>query len=77
MALYIVTVKLAKNSDHNPLDKRTGECPLPSSVICTDVTGEHHSLLVEAASHDAAREVATRHGYFHVTRVESIGLPLS
>lgn len=73
--LYIVTIKLPKNPEHNPHDKKTGECAV--SALCTDVTGEHHSLLVEATDDAVAAVVARRHGYQHVTRVEALSdLPL-
>lgn len=42
--LAIVTVKVGKNPAHDKLHKRTG--PDPFTFICTDYTGEDHSLLV-------------------------------
>jgi hypothetical protein len=42
--LAIVTVKVGKNPSHDKLHKRTG--PDPFTFICTDYTGEDHSLLV-------------------------------
>jgi len=49
-------------------------CPV-TGLICTDITGEHHSLLVEAESFAAAKiglvdfegRVIT-----HITRIESV-----
>jgi hypothetical protein len=70
---YIVTVKLPKNPEHNPRDKKTGLCPV-SDEICTDVTGEHHSYLVEGMnidSVDAARFIA-ENAFAHVTRIEQV-----
>ena len=67
---YIVTVKLPKNPDHNPHNKLIGNCPV-SDKVCTDVTGEHHSFLREAASPaDARNQAFARFG--HVTRVEEV-----
>lgn len=78
--LYIVTIKLPKNPSHDPHDKQIGSCPADhyaQGLTCTDVTGEHHSFLVEAIDAHTARSVAVRHGSTHVTRVEALGLPLS
>jgi hypothetical protein len=60
---YLVTVKLPKNPAHNPRAKQTGPCPF--SDECTDVTGEHHTFLTNAAG---LAELRT--GDTHVTRVE-------
>lgn len=62
---YIVTVKLPRNPDHNPRDKKTGRCPV--SPECTDSTGEHHSHLVETDRLFMALE-----RFSHVTRVERV-----
>lgn len=67
MPEYIVTVKLPKNPEHNPRDKKTGLCPM--HYQCTDVTGEHHSYLTFAKDAQRAREVAEK-VYGHVTRIE-------
>jgi hypothetical protein len=72
MATYIVTVKLAKNPEHNPRDKKTGPCPV-SGKPCTDVTGEHHTFIFVAEGEgwtvEGVRELYE--GIYHVTRVES------
>ena len=62
---YIVTIKLPKNPNHNPRDKKTGACPLSSE--CTDVTGEHHSGLVTFEELEGMRDSGV-----HITRVEKI-----
>ena len=68
----IVTLRLPKQPDHDPKNKRTGECPI-SNYICTDVTGEHHSYLEEAPTLEgitsAAKVMADRHSG-RVTRIE-------
>lgn len=74
--LFIVTVKLPKNVDHNPRDKQYGGCPVSPLAICTDTTGEHHSILVQADDSTSAHTVATRNGYKHITRIEATDLPL-
>lgn len=61
----IVTVKLPKNSAHNPHSKQTGQCPF--SDECTDVTGEHHSFLTGADGLETLHAEGT-----HVTRVERL-----
>jgi len=66
----IVTVKLPKNPDHDPKNKRIGICPV-SSKLCTDVTGEHHSYIEEGNDLvDIEKKAARKYG--HVTRLEAI-----
>lgn len=72
--LFIVTVKLPRNPDHNPRSKVTGPCPVDPRVQCTDVTGEYHSYLTLADGEPAAREGVRRQYGWHVTRIESIFL---
>jgi hypothetical protein len=67
---YIVTVKLDKNPEHDPGDKKTAPCPASQDCVCTDSTGEHHSFI---ALGDDTPQVQARwaaNGY-HVTRVET------
>ena len=45
--LWAVTVKLPKNSEHDPSHKKIGQCPF-SGLVCTDITGEHHTVLTRA-----------------------------
>ena len=74
MSRFLVTVRLPRNPLHNPHQKQVGMCPV-TGLICTDITGEHHSLLVEAESFAAAKiglvdfegRVIT-----HITRIESV-----
>ena len=67
--LYLVTVRLAKNSAHNPREKVTGTCPVGDET-CTDTTGEHHTFLVESGL--SVEDVRTTYeSNYHVTRVES------
>ncbi len=63
---YLVTVKLPRNPDHDPRDKKTGPCPV-SGQECTDVTGEHHTFLLET---DQLQLALAR--YSHITRVERL-----
>ena len=65
--MYIVTIKLPKNPAHDPRNKRVGPCPV--STHCTDVTGEHHSLLVSVDELPAIRQ-----RFSHITRIEEVGL---
>jgi hypothetical protein len=62
---YIVTIKLPRNPEHNPRDKKIGACPMAST--CTDATGEHHSGLVTLEELAAMRDSDV-----HITRVETI-----
>lgn len=66
MTQLLVTIKLPKNPNHNPHSKVTGPCPV--SRVCTDSTGEHHTVLV---GNDAeVEELRKRFG--HITRVEKV-----
>jgi len=67
---YLVTIKLPRNRDHDPRNKKSGPCPV--SGYCTDVTGEHHSYLTVAPSEADAREEARARGFSHVTRIELV-----
>lgn len=49
MAMVLVTVKLPRNPDHDPRNKVMGLCPV-NGFRCTDVTGEHHTVVVVAPS---------------------------
>lgn len=70
--IYLVTVKLPRNPRHNPRSKTAGNCPV-TGLYCTDTTGEHHTVLIEAVDAVAA-EVDARMLYGHVTRIEDAGL---
>lgn len=71
--LVLVTVKLPRNPDHNPRDKKTALCPV-NGYLCTDVTGEHHTIPVNADSVEQAEDyVRRRFADVHITRSE--GLP--
>lgn len=63
--MKIVTVKLPKNPNHNPHAKVTGPCPV-NGATCTDVTGEHHTVLI---TNDASL-AALRAKFKHITRIE-------
>ena len=74
MATYIMTVRmLEKNPAHDPQHKQSGRCPV--SGYCTDVTGEHHSFLLEAFDDVAARALTRKYGEEHgyrLTRLEEV-----
>lgn len=67
---YLITVKLPKNPNHDPRNKKIGPCPVFGGM-CTDSTGEHHTGLIE--SNEGYKSV---HGawaaQYHVTRIEII-----
>ena len=69
---YIFTVKLARNPQHDPRNKQTGECPV--SDYCTDVTGEHHSFIVQVADQAGleARIRMLKDQEIHLTRIEQV-----
>lgn len=62
---YAITFKLPRHAEHDPANKKTGQCA--ASPECTDVTGQHHTVVVET---DRLQEVLER--FEHVTRVERI-----
>ena len=71
MNTYIVTLKLARNPGHNPAAKITAPWPL-SELECTDQTGQHHSVLIEAdGDSDTVRRYLLDCGK-HVTRIEYV-----
>lgn len=65
--MYLVTVKLPKNHNHDPHNKVTGQCPV-SGFLCTDVTGEHHTFPSYLASIEECQEYWSKE--YHVTRIE-------
>lgn len=70
--MFIITVKMPKNPDHDPKNKVTGKCPVGLG-ICTDSTGEHHSYLdMESRTIEEAHDNAVSLGADHITRIEQI-----
>ena len=70
----IVTVRFPRNPKHNPINKRTGKCPLFShdiTQLCTDITGEHHSYIQKGESLEDIRKRAEEK-FNHITRIEII-----
>lgn len=65
--IWLVTVKLAKNPDHNPHKKQSGPCPV-NGKPCTDTTGEHHTVAdFTSKTEEQVRKVFAG---FHITRIE-------
>ena len=71
MKTFLVTVKLPKRDDHDPHNKKTGMCPAAPRKLCSDMTGEHHTILLESESLDDAKRHWSLQGH-HVTRVEEV-----
>lgn len=69
MGLFIVTVKRDSDPNHNPHMKLFGDCP-ESGRSCTDTTGAHHSVLVQAPTLQKVR--AALKGKVHITRIEEV-----
>ena len=63
----IVTVKFARDPNHDPSNKVTGICPADENAVCTDVTGQHHSYLATDEEIEALRKDGV-----HITRIESV-----
>lgn len=68
---YLVTVKYPRRADHDPRNKVTGDCPANPGKTCTDVTGEHHTILCKSESILDARAPLEAQG-IHVTRIEEV-----
>lgn len=64
----IVTVKLEKNPEHDPKNKKTGPCPVDATNACTDITGAHHSILFDGTIAEAQEWFSD----YHITRVEYV-----
>lgn len=68
---FLVTVKFRKNPSHDPHNKITDICPAQRGKLCTDSTGEHHTVLWEGDSMmDAMSYYLTQN--VHVTRIEEV-----
>lgn len=68
---YLVTVKLDKNSQHDPKNKVTEQCPLSSMLDCSDQTGQHHTFV--CSTDKSLTEVQSYwETLHHVTRVERV-----
>lgn len=78
----IVTVKLPRNPEHDPSNKKTGKCPLftekyqgielQGSFVCTDVTGSYHSYIEHGKDkQEIVSNVKRKFGQdIHITRIE-------
>ena len=67
----IVTVKIEESIYHNPHKKSIGICPV-NRMVCTDITGAHHSMIIEGETLSKIREKTIKKGYKHITRIEVI-----
>lgn len=63
--IFVVTVKLGRNPTHDPTNKIEGPCPVDPNVSCSDMTGQHHTVI--AGSIERVLEIGRS---FHITRVE-------
>lgn len=67
--MYLVTVTVPGTVGHDPKNKVTGPCPV-SGETCTDITGKHHTFLVESSLDRESVREAYEFKYGHVTRIE-------
>lgn len=69
---FVVTIKYRQEGvKHNPRDKKLGRCIVSES--CTDMTGNHHSILVNADDKEEAKSLTIKkYGEIHITRIESV-----
>jgi len=67
---FLITVKLPKNKMHNPANKQTGPCPMDPDKVCTDMTGEHHTVLWVGRNLEHAQTYWGKTEGYHVTRIE-------
>lgn len=70
---YLVTVKLPRSPIHDPQNKVIGDCPV-SGKTCTDITGEHHTLIFAAPVGTPLDRVTSecKQRFGHVTRIEEV-----
>jgi hypothetical protein len=72
---FAVTVRLPRNPDHNPMNKKAGACPV-NGQPCDDVTGQHHTFLCTGDDLSTTESIRkTYEGLYHVTRVEKLVTP--
>lgn len=71
MKQFLVTIKYDRDPRHDPSQKKTGMCPANPGKLCTDITGQHHTLLWEGESLFHAQEHWQGMG-LHVTRIEEV-----
>ena len=73
---FIVTVSfdgMERKLNHNPRNKKTGRCIV--SDYCTDVTGRHHSFLMEGPTKADVKFKVKKWLHdikFHITRLEKV-----
>jgi hypothetical protein len=73
---FIVTVTMGReferSAGHNPQQKQEGPCPVLGNH-CTDITGAHHSVLMESHSLTTVRlDAQHRFPSMRITRIEKI-----
>jgi len=71
MSAWLVTIKVPKDPHHDPRNKQTGMCPVTMKT-CTDVTGEHHTIMVVGSTVQAVTNQVHGLGYEHITRIEEV-----
>lgn len=71
MPQFMVTVKIQRDHGHDPHNKKTDFCPVGQKKMCTDSTGEHHTILVEMDSLEGTASHFVAQGV-HVTRIEEV-----
>jgi hypothetical protein len=74
---HIVTVKVRRAEEHDPFNKVRGICPVFAGW-CSDITGQHHSVLVTADGFEEVRNLVEplsgQDGMpeFTITRIEEV-----
>lgn len=68
---YLVTLKLPSNPEHDPHNKKSGPCPLTGKA-CTDITGVHHTTIMNAETLGEAMRIAKDNMPYPVTRIEEM-----
>jgi hypothetical protein len=71
VALFLITVKLPRDPDHDPTNRKAGTCPV-NHGNCTDITGPHHTFLLEADGNQTEMMEEVRTRWPHVTRIEEV-----
>lgn len=75
----VVTFRVPRMGRHDSLNKKSGWCPIDPKVYCTDVTGDHHSAVMEGLNMNEITNRARSHAKsmeWHVTRIEFFDKPV-
>lgn len=68
----LITIKLARNSSHDPQNKQKGPCPINPNSLCSDVTGQHHTFILKTTTERLVDQIEQLTKTYHITRIEQV-----